>query len=90
MNIDIVKDDRFSYGTKVLRETVTDLRRQLSGAAKHHIPITEADNCIMRLYSEETRVFDVETPCGLLNKSDLKSPLYKSGMKSSSVASPTI
>ena len=49
MSIDIVKDDRFSYSTKVFRATVTDLRRQGLGAVKHHIPITKAD--MTKLYS---------------------------------------
>ena len=66
MSIDIVKDDRFSYSTKVFRATVIDLRRQGLGAVKHHIPITKAD--MTKLYSGETHIFDVETPCGLLNK----------------------
>ena len=65
MSIDIVKDDRFSYSTKVFIATVTDLRRQGLGAVKHHIPITKAD--MTKLYSGETHIFDVDTPCGLLN-----------------------
>ena len=66
MGVDIVKDKAFSHSSEVFKAALVDLRRKGLGNVDHHPTITKPD--MAKLYSNETFVFNTNTPQGLLKK----------------------
>ena len=62
-NIDINKDTEFSRSNSVFQAVIVDLKRKGLAKVEHYPDISEED--LHKLYSGDSPVFDINTPCGL-------------------------